>query len=102
VLSEELMEQGGVAVDVLGGAEVQGEDLGGRIVDRPEEREGRRRGAEPGEGAAIDLDEAAAGGGRGASAPGAGRAPRPLGWDARGLAAGGARPRDSPAGHAPH
>src|SRR5213593_92475 len=80
VLGEELVEQGGVAMDVFGGAEVQGEDLRGRIVDGAEEHEGRRRGAEPGEGAAVDLHEAAAGGFGGAPAPGPGRAPRPLGW----------------------
>ncbi|PYN30833.1 MAG: hypothetical protein DME01_25670, partial [Candidatus Rokuibacteriota bacterium] len=39
VAREQPLEQRGVAVDVFGRAKVQGEDLGGGVVDGPEQHE---------------------------------------------------------------
>ncbi|MGH7326110.1 MAG: hypothetical protein ACREJ9_15905 [Candidatus Rokuibacteriota bacterium] len=61
VVDEQVLKEGGVAVDIFGGAEVQGEDLGGGVVHGPEERELRSAVPEPCERAAVDLHERAAG-----------------------------------------
>ena len=71
VLGEDVAKERGVAVDILGGAKVKGEDLGGGIVDGAEEDEVRAPRLEPGERTAIDLDQGAAGGFGDAAAAGA-------------------------------
>jgi len=62
VAGEQLLKEAGVAVDVLGGPELQGEDLAGGIIDGAQEHELRAARLEPGERAAVDLDEGPAGG----------------------------------------
>src|SRR2546425_4743527 len=62
VLPEDLVEDDGIAVEIFGGAEVEGEELGGGVVDGAQERHGRPAPFEPVKGAAIDLDEGAASG----------------------------------------
>ena len=57
ILSEHLLEDGGVAVQVLGGAEVQGEDGAGGIIDGAVQGHGGAAGLEPGKGAGVDLDQ---------------------------------------------
>ena len=59
---EELAEEGGVAVEILGGTEAERPDRAGGVIDRPKQRELRAAGFEPGEGTAVHLQESAAGG----------------------------------------
>jgi hypothetical protein len=59
---EQLLEQRGIAVDVLSRAELQGQDLARRVVDGAQEHERRPLGAEPGKGAAVNLHQRAPGG----------------------------------------
>ena len=54
-------EQGEIAVQILGGPEVQGQDGARRIVDGAEQAVQRRPRAEPVELTAVDEDEAAQG-----------------------------------------
>jgi hypothetical protein len=54
------LQQGEIAMQVLGGAEVEREDGAGGVVDGAEEQQGRPR-AEPVERAAVDQGEAAHG-----------------------------------------
>ena len=75
-----VLEHGDVAVQVLGGTEVQGEDGAGGVVDGAEEGHGGPAVFEPGEGTAVELDEGAHAGcgacaGRGAAGAGAGAWP---------------------------
>ena len=81
----QLVQQGEIAVEILRGAEVQGQDGARRIVDGAEEQAGRA-GAEPVEWAAVDEDEAPHG--RTAGAPSAvlPRPARALRRDAQGPA----------------
>src|SRR5437879_6651391 len=62
VLPEDLVEDDGVAVEILGGAEVQGEEPRGGVVDGPQECHRRPTLFEPVKGAAIDLHQTAGGG----------------------------------------
>ncbi len=57
ILGAHLLEDGGVAVQVLGGAEVQGEYGTGGIIDGAVQGHGGAAGLEPGKGAGIDLDQ---------------------------------------------
>jgi len=59
VRGEQLLEERGVAVDVLGGPEVQGQDLARGVVDGAEEHELRAAGLEPRKGTAVDLHQRA-------------------------------------------
>jgi hypothetical protein len=73
---EELPAEREIAVQILLGTEVQGQDLAGGVIDGAQQGEGGAAGFEPGEGAAIELDQAA--GGQFAGAPGAmARGPAP-------------------------
>jgi hypothetical protein len=63
----DLLEQGRVAVQILGGPEVQGEDGARGIVDRAVEGHGRAPAFQPVMGAAVELDEGAHAGRRGAA-----------------------------------
>jgi hypothetical protein len=56
----ELLQQGEIPMQIFRGAEVQRQDGAGRIIDRPQEEQGRA-GPEPVERAAVDKDEAADG-----------------------------------------
>lgn len=91
-LGGEAAQQGEIAVEVLGRAEVQGQDGARRIVDGAQEEQGRA-GAEPVERAAIDEDETAEGG----MARAAGAV---LGWAAPALGGQALRP-PQPADGAP-
>ena len=68
-----------IAVDVLGGPELQGEDLRGGVVDGAEQHQLGAPVLKPGEGAAVDLDQRALGGLGHAPAAGAGRPAGALG-----------------------
>jgi hypothetical protein len=57
ILGEHLLEDDGVAVQVLGGAEVQSEHGTGGIIDGAVQGHGRAAVREPGKGAGVDLDE---------------------------------------------
>ncbi len=57
ILGEHLLEDGGIAVQVLGGAEVQGEDRTGGIIDGAVQGHGGAPGLKPGKGAGVDLDQ---------------------------------------------
>src|SRR5437899_11686804 len=61
VLAEDLVEDDGVAVEILGGAEVQGKEPRGGVVDGPQECHRRPTLFEPVKGAAIDLHQTAGG-----------------------------------------
>ena len=74
MLRDQLLEERRIAVDVLRRAEVQRQDLGGRIVDGAEQRELGTAPLEPRERAAVDLHERAAGGCGDPAATGPGRA----------------------------
>src|SRR5439155_17559370 len=56
---EELLGERGVAVDGLGGPEVQGQDLARGVVDGAQEHELRAAGLEPRKGTAVDLHQCA-------------------------------------------
>jgi hypothetical protein len=75
VLREQLLKERGVAVDVLGRPEVQGEDLARGVVDGAEQHELGAAALEPGERTAVDLHEGPAGGLRHPAPARAGRAP---------------------------
>src|SRR6266481_849346 len=55
----ELPQQGDIAVQILGGPEVQGQDGAGGVVDGAVQRELGAAGFEPREGAGVELHEAA-------------------------------------------
>jgi hypothetical protein len=57
---EELLEEGGIAMHVFGGAEVKSKNFCGGVVDGAQEHARRAARAEPGEGTAVDLHERAA------------------------------------------
>ena len=57
ILREQLLEDDGVAVQILRGAEVQGQHGVGGVVDGAMQGHRRPAGAEPGKGTGIDLDE---------------------------------------------
>jgi len=57
VLGAELVQQGGIAVQVLGRAEVQGEDGRGGVVDGSQERHRGASAFEPVKRAAVELHE---------------------------------------------
>jgi hypothetical protein len=59
VLREQPLEERGVAMDILSGAKVQGQDLVGRIVDSAQEHQSGAALFEPGTGTAVDLDQRA-------------------------------------------
>ena len=59
---EQLVEERGGAVQVLGRAEVQGEHRAGGVIDGAEQGHGRAASLQPVEGTAIDLDDTARGG----------------------------------------
>src|SRR5215469_3440277 len=80
VLREDAAKERGIAMDILGGAELQGEDLAGGVIDGAEQNELGAAGLEPGKGTAVDLNQGAAGGLRDAPAPHLGRSPRVLRW----------------------
>ena len=80
----DLLEHGGVAVQVLGRPNVQGEDRAGGIVDRAVEGHGRAAAFEPVMGAAVELDEGAHPGFRGPAGPVLARAAAVLGRQVQG------------------
>ena len=57
ILREQLLEDDGVAVQILRGTEVQGQHGVGRVVDGAVQAHRGPAGAEPGKGTGIDLDE---------------------------------------------
>src|SRR6516165_12833751 len=59
ILRADLLEEGDIAVQILGGAEVQGQDGAGRVVDRAEQGEAGPAPLEPVKGTAVELREAA-------------------------------------------
>lgn len=59
VLGEQLLEDDGVPVQVLGGAEVQGQHGAGGVIDRAQQGHRGAAPLEPIKGTAVDLDELA-------------------------------------------
>ena len=86
VRGDELLQQGDIAVQILGGPELQGQDGAGRIVDGAVQSELGAAGFEPRAGAGVELHEGAQLGRR--APPGANLASPalPLGGQAEGAA----------------
>jgi len=80
VPGEDVAKEAGIAVNILGGAKLQGEDLRGGVIDGAEQNELGAARLEPREGTAVDLNQGAARGLRDAPASRLGRPPRALWW----------------------